>query len=279
MVPALAGYIAYSIASRPGIAPGMVGGMLAASLGAGFLGGIVAGFVAGYGTDALNRWLKLPRNLEGLKPVLILPVLGCLLTGLVMLYVVGAPVAALLGSLTHWLRGMQGANAVPLGALLGGMMAFDMGGPINKAAYAFSTGLIGAQVYTPMAATMAAGMTPPLGIALAAWLFPSRFTSDERQAARATAVLGLAFISEGAIPYAARDPLRVIPALVIGSACAGALSMLFGVELRVPHGGAFVLPIPNAVTHLGGYVIALVAGTVITAVLLAVMKRRVAEAS
>ncbi|MGN6138877.1 MAG: PTS fructose transporter subunit IIC [Ralstonia sp.] len=279
MVPVLAGYIAYSIASRPGIAPGMVGGMLAASLGAGFLGGIVAGFVAGYGTEALNRWLKLPRNLEGLKPVLILPVLGCLLTGLVMLYVVGAPVAALLASLTTWLRGMQGANAVPLGALLGGMMAFDMGGPINKAAYAFSTGLIGAQVYTPMAATMAAGMTPPLGIALAAWLFPSRFTRDERQAARATAVLGLAFISEGAIPYAARDPFRVIPALVVGSACAGALSMLFGVELRVPHGGAFVLPIPNAVTHLGGYVVALVAGTVVTAVLLAVMKRRVTEAA
>lgn len=275
MVPVLAGYIAYSIASRPGIAPGMVGGMLAASLGAGFLGGIVAGFVAGYGTEALNRWLKLPRNLEGLKPVLILPVLGCLVTGLVMLYVVGAPVAALLTSLTTWLRGMQGANAVPLGALLGGMMAFDMGGPINKAAYAFSTGLIGAQVYTPMAATMAAGMTPPLGIALAAWLFPSRFTGDERQAARATAVLGLAFISEGAIPYAARDPLRVIPALVAGSACAGALSMWFGVELRVPHGGAFVLPIPNAVTHLGGYMAALVAGTLVTAGLLAILKRRV----
>lgn len=275
MVPVLAGYIAYSIASRPGIAPGMVGGMLAASLGAGFLGGIVAGFVAGYGTQALNRWLKLPRNLEGLKPVLILPVLGCLLTGLVMLYVVGAPVAAVLSSLTTWLRGMQGANAVPLGALLGGMMAFDMGGPINKAAYAFSTGLIGAQVYTPMAATMAAGMTPPLGIALAAWLFPSRFTADERQAARATAVLGLAFISEGAIPYAARDPLRVIPALVAGSACAGALSMWFGVELHVPHGGAFVLPIPNAVTHLGGYVVALAVGTLLTAALLAVLKRRV----
>ncbi|MDO3619481.1 fructose-specific PTS transporter subunit EIIC [Ralstonia pseudosolanacearum] len=276
MVPALAGYIAYSVANRPGIAPGMVGGMLAASLGAGFLGGIVAGFVAGYGTSALNRWLRLPRNLDGLKPVLILPVLGSLLTGLVMLYVVGAPVATLLASLTAWLRGMQGANAVPLGALLGGMMAFDMGGPVNKAAYAFSTGLIGSQVYTPMAATMAAGMTPPLGIALAAWLFPSRFTGEERQAARATAVLGLAFISEGAIPYAARDPLRVIPALVTGSACAGALSMLFGVELRVPHGGAFVLPIPNAVTHLGGYVVALVAGTVLTAVLLALLKRRVA---
>lgn len=276
MVPALAGYIAYSVANRPGIAPGMVGGMLAASLGAGFLGGIVAGFVAGYGTSALNRWLRLPRNLDGLKPVLILPVLGSLLTGLVMLYVVGAPVAALLASLTAWLRSMQGANAVPLGALLGGMMAFDMGGPVNKAAYAFSTGLIGSQVYTPMAATMAAGMTPPLGIALAAWLFPSRFTGEERQAARATAVLGLAFISEGAIPYAARDPLRVIPALVTGSACAGALSMLFGVELRVPHGGAFVLPIPNAVTHLGGYVVALVAGTVLTTVLLALLKRRVA---
>lgn len=279
MVPVLAGYIAYSIASRPGIAPGMVGGMLAASLGAGFLGGIAAGFVAGYGTQALNRGLKLPRNLDGLKPVLILPVLGCLLTGLVMLYVVGEPVAALLAWLTAWLRGMQGANAVPLGALLGGMMAFDMGGPINKAAYAFSTGLIGAQVYTPMAAAMAGGMTPPLGIALAAWLFPSRFTRDERQAARATAVLGLAFISEGAIPYAARDPLRVIPALVAGSAITGAMSMWFGVELRVPHGGAFVLPIPNAVTHLGGYLAALVAGTVVTAVLLAVMKRRVADAA
>ncbi|RBL35419.1 PTS fructose transporter subunit EIIBC, partial [Xanthomonas oryzae pv. oryzae] len=161
MVPALAGYIAYSIADRPGIAPGMIGGLVAANLNAGFLGGIIAGFIAGYGVAALNRYITLPRNLEGLKPVLILPVLGTLLVGLAMMYVFGQPVADLLAWLTAWLRGMQGSSALLLGLLLGGMMAFDMGGPVNKAAYAFSTGLIASQVYTPMAAAMVAGMTPP----------------------------------------------------------------------------------------------------------------------
>ena len=273
MVPALAGYISYSIADRPGITPGMVGGMLAASLGSGFLGGIIAGFIAGYGTDWLNRHIKLGRNLDGLKPVLILPVLGSLLVGLLMIYVVGNPVASALAVLTEWLKGMQGSSALLLGALLGAMMAFDMGGPLNKAAYAFSTGLIASQVYTPMAAVMAAGMTPPLGIALATMLFRDRFTADEHEAGKAAGVLGISFITEGAIPFAARDPLRVIPALIAGSALTGAISMSSGAELKVPHGGIFVLPIPNAVSHLGMYLVALVAGTVTTAVLLRLLKK------
>lgn len=275
MVPILAGYIAYSIADRPGIAPGMVGGMLAGSLGSGFLGGIAAGFIAGYGTDWLNRHIKLHRNLDSLKPVLILPVLGSLLVGLLMIYVVGTPVAAVLTALTDWLKSMQGSSAVLLGAIIGGMMAFDMGGPVNKAAYTFSTALIASQVYTPMAAAMAAGMTPPLGIALATWLFADRFTRDEHEAGKAAAVLGISFITEGAIPFAARDPLRVIPALMGGSALTGALSMAFGVEQRVPHGGIFILPIPNAVTHLAMYVVCLAVGTVVTALLLRALKKPV----
>ena len=273
IVPALAGYIAFSIADRPGIAPGMIGGMLAANLGAGFIGGIAAGFVAGYGTAFLSRTIRLPKNLEGLKPVLILPVLGTLLTGLVMIYVVGTPVAVVLEWLTAWLRSLTGSNALFLGLLLGAMMAFDMGGPVNKAAYAFSVGLIASQVYTPMAATMVGGMTPPLALALATRLFANRFTLDEREAGNAAAVLGLAFVSEGAIPFAARDPLRVIPALMAGSGLAGAISMMVGAELRVPHGGVFVLPIPGAVTHLAGYVAALVAGTVASALLLGLLKK------
>ncbi|CAD7382607.1 PTS fructose transporter subunit IIC [Xanthomonas arboricola] len=277
MVPALAGYIAYSIADRPGIAPGMIGGLVAANLNAGFLGGIIAGFIAGYGVAALNRYIRLPRNLEGLKPVLILPVLGTLLVGLAMMYVFGQPVADLLAWLTAWLRGMQGSSALLLGLLLGGMMAFDMGGPVNKAAYAFSTGLIASQVYTPMAAAMVAGMTPPLGIALATWVFRNRFTVEERGSATAAGVLGLAFVTEGAIPYAARDPLRTIPALVIGSAVAGAISMTAGAELKAPHGGIFVLLIPNAVTHLLNYVLALVVGVLVTAVALRLLKKPVAD--
>jgi PTS system fructose-specific IIC component len=277
MVPALAGYIAFSIADRPGIAPGMIGGVLAANLGAGFLGGIVAGFIAGYGVYWLNRLIQLPKTLQGLKPVLILPLLGTLLTGLLMIYAVGTPVAAVLTFLTEWLRGMQGSSAILLGLLLGAMMAFDMGGPVNKASYAFSTALVSSQVYTPMAATMVAGMTPPLALALATRLFRNRFTPDEHEAGSAAAVLGLAFVTEGAIPFAARDPLRVIPSLMAGSALAGAISMAVGAELKVPHGGVFVLPIPGAVTHLAGYVIALVAGTFASALLLGIVKRPLAS--
>ncbi|MFO1419550.1 MAG: PTS fructose-like transporter subunit IIB [Candidatus Competibacteraceae bacterium] len=275
MVPILAGFIAYSIADRPGIAPGMIGGMIASTIGSGFLGGIAAGFLAGYVVKFLSDHIPLPRTLAGLKPVLILPLLGTLIVGLLMYYVVGEPVAVALAAITAWLKGLQGSNAVFLGLLLGSMMAFDMGGPVNKAAYAFATGLITSQVYAPMAAVMAAGMVPPLGLALASVLFKNRFSLDEREAAGATAVLGISFITEGAIPYAAKDPLRVIPALMLGSAVAGAISMVAGCELRVPHGGAFVLWIPNAVTHLGPYLIAIVAGTLVTTAALFFLKRPV----
>ena len=276
IVPALAGYIAYSIADRPGIAPGMIGGMLAANLQAGFLGGIAAGFIAGYATAFLNKHIRLHKNLEGLKPVLILPLLATAITGLLMVYVVGVPVAAILSALTEWLKGMQGTSAVLLGLVLGGMMAVDMGGPVNKAAYASSAALIASGITAPMAAVMIGGMTPPLGIALATRLFPARFSKPEREAGGAAAVLGAAFITEGAIPFAAADPLRVIPSMVAGSALAGAIALSLGVELKVPHGGLFVLPIPNAVTNLPGALIALVAGTVVTGLLVGLLKKRAA---
>ncbi|MFZ1830536.1 MAG: PTS fructose-like transporter subunit IIB [Candidatus Competibacteraceae bacterium] len=273
MVPILAGFIAYSIADRPGIAPGMIGGMIASTIGSGFLGGIAAGFLAGYVVKWMSDYIRLPRTLDGLKPVLILPLLGTLVVGLLMYFVVGEPVAAALATITAWLKGMQGSSAIFLGLLLGAMMAFDMGGPVNKSAYAFATGLIVSEVYAPMAAVMAAGMVPPLGLALATVLFKNRFSLDEREAGGATAVLGISFITEGAIPYAAKDPLRVIPALMLGAATTGALSMVFGCELRVPHGGVFVLPIPNAVTNLGPYLIAIVVGTLIAAAALFFLKR------
>ncbi|GJE25516.1 fructose-specific PTS transporter subunit EIIC [Methylobacterium organophilum] len=276
IVPALAGYIAYSIADRPGIAPGMIGGMLAANLQAGFLGGIAAGFIAGYTTAFLNRHIRLHKNLEGLKPVLILPLLATTITGLLMVYVVGVPVAAVLAALTGWLKGMQGASALVLGLILGGMMAVDMGGPINKAAYASAAALLSSGVDAPMAAVMLGGMTPPLGIALATRLFPGRFTAPEREAGGAAAVLGAAFITEGAIPFAAADPLRVIPSMVAGSGIAGALALSLGVELKVPHGGLFVLPIPNAVTNVTGALIALVVGTLVTALLVGLLKKKAA---
>lgn len=277
MVPMLAGFIAYSIADRPGITPGAIGGMVAGQIGAGFLGGIVAGFLAGYVVYYLNEYIKLPKNLEGLKPVLILPLLGTTIVGLLMFYVLGGPVAAALAAMTAWLKGMQGANAVLLGAIIGLMMAFDMGGPVNKAAYTFATGLIDPNVgiYGPMAAAMVAGMTPPLGVALATKLFRNRFSADEHEAGNAAAVLGISFITEGAIPFAAKDPFRVIPSLMIGSAVAGMIAMALGCEQRVPHGGIFVLPIPNAVTNLGGYLIALVVGTVITTAALGILKRKI----
>lgn len=279
MVAVLSGYIAYSIADRPGLAPGLVGGLLAQQLGAGFLGGIVSGFLAGYLTKFLAEKIRLPENLEGLKPVLILPFLSTLVVGLLMIFVIAPPVQSVLGALTEWLNSMRGANAVLLGVLLGAMMAFDMGGPVNKAAYTFGVGLLGSQVYTPMAAVMAAGMTPPLGLALAVVLARSRFEADERKAGGAAAVLGAAFITEGAIPFAAKDPLRVIPALVLGSAIAGALSMWGGVQLLVPHGGIFAVLIPGAVTGLATYALAIVAGSVVTAGALLLLKKPVPAAT
>lgn len=275
MVPVLSGFIAYSIADRPGIAPGLIGGMLASSIGAGFLGGIVSGFIAGYATALLNKYIKLPRTLEGIKPVLVLPVLGSAVVGLLMLFIVGPPVSAALEWLTETLSGMQDTAAGLLGIVLGLMMAFDMGGPVNKAAYAFSVGLLDSELYMPMAAVMAAGITPPLGLALATLLFKNRFSHDEREAGKAAWVLGASFITEGAIPFAAKDPFRVIPSIMAGSAVAAGLSMIFGCELRVPHGGIFVLPIPNAVTNLGLYIVAILIGTAVTSGMLFLLKRPV----
>ena len=278
-VPILSGYIAYSIADRPGLAPGMIGGILAGLTGSGFLGGIIAGFLAGYTVYWLNRLIKLPRNFAGIMPVLILPVLGSLIVGLLMFYVVGVPVHAANVALTNWLQGIQSTNAVFLGLLLGLMMAFDMGGPVNKAAYAFSVGLLGSGITAPMAAVMAAGMTPPLGLALASVVFKNRFTHDEREAGKAAWVLGLSFITEGAIPFAAEDPFRVIPSIMIGSAVTGALSMLFGCQLHVPHGGVWVIFIPNVVTNLLPYILSIVVGTVVTAGSLFILKRPIAAES
>jgi PTS system, fructose-specific, IIB component/PTS system, fructose subfamily, IIC component len=277
IVPILAGYISYSIADRPGIAPGMIGGVIASSIGAGFLGGLVAGFLAGYLTYWLNKWIKLPSSLAGLKPILILPLLSTGIVGLLMIYVIGTPVSWLLAVLTTWLAGMQGVNALILGLILGGMMAIDMGGPINKSAYTFSVGLLASHVTAPMAAVMAAGMTPPLGLAIATMLFKNRFTKDEYEARQATFVLGLSFITEGAIPFAARDPFRVIPSTMLGSAVAGGLSMLFGSHLLVPHGGIFVLFIPGAVVNLLPYVVAILVGTVVTTGMLFILKRPIAK--
>lgn len=273
MVPVLSGFIAYSIADRPGLAPGLIGGMLASQLGAGFLGGIISGFIAGYSTYYLRQWIRLPQNLEGLMPVLVLPLLSTLVTGLLMVYVIGEPAKAIMDGLTAWLNGMTGTNAVLLGVLLGAMMAFDMGGPVNKAAYTFAVGLLGSDTFAPMAAVMAAGMTPPLGLALATVIAKRKFTQEEHEAGKAAGVLGICFITEGAIPFAAKDPLRVIPSIMIGSAVTGALSMLFGATLRAPHGGVFVLGIPNAVGNLGMYIVAILVGTAVTALLLSVVKR------
>ncbi len=274
-VPVLAAFIAYSIADRPGLTPGLIGGMLATSLGAGFLDGIVAGFLAGYVTKLMNDRINLPQNLQGLKPVLILPLLSTLIVGLVMIFVVGPPVKTALLALTAWLNGMQETSAVVLGVLLGAMMAFDMGGPLNKAAYTFAVGLLASKVYGPMAAVMAAGMTPPLALGLAATLFKNRFNQEERDASKAAIVLGISFVTEGAIPFAAKDPLRVIPCLMAGSAVTGAISLAASVRLMVPHGGLFVLLIPHAVQPLGMYLVAILAGTLVSTAALYVVKRPV----
>ena len=272
MVPLLAGYIAYSIADRPGLAPGLVGGLLAVSTGAGFLGGIVIGYFAGYLAMLIAKYLPLPKTLEALKPILIVPLLATLVTGLVMQFIVGTPIAWLMEALTEWLRSMGTANAVVLGAILGGMMCTDMGGPINKVAYAFGTGLISAQVYAPMAAVMAGGMVPPLAMGIATLIARKKFAKAEQESGKASLVLGLCFISEGAIPFAARDPLRVIPCCIIGGAITGGMALAFGSELMTPHGGLFALAIPGVVKPVIGYLLSIVVGSVIAGVAYALIK-------
>ena len=272
-VAVLSAFIAYSIADRLGIAAGLIGGMLAHNLGAGFLGGIASGFLAGYVTQFLAAKIKLPDNLEGLKPVLIIPFFSTVIVGLLMIYIIAPPVEVINQTMTHWLNAMSGANALLFGAILGGMMAFDMGGPVNKAAYTFAVGLLASKIYTAMAVVMAAGMVPPLGLGLAVFLFKNRFDHEEREAGGPALVLGAAFITEGAIPFAAKDPLRVIPALVLGSAITGALTMAFSVQLLVPHGGIFAMLIPGAVTNLLPYLAAIFIGTVTTTATLFGLKK------
>ncbi|MGY2796608.1 fructose PTS system EIIBC or EIIC component [Ewingella americana] len=273
MVPVLAGFIAFSIADRPGLTPGLIGGMLAVSTGAGFLGGIIAGFLAGYVARFIGSKLRLPQSMEALKPILIIPLLASLVTGLVMIYVVGTPVSKILVGLTNWLQSMGTANAVLLGAILGAMMCTDMGGPVNKASYAFGVTLLSSSVYAPMAAIMAAGMVPPLAMGLATILARKKFEQGEREGGKAAMVLGLCFITEGAIPFAARDPMRVLPCCIAGGALTGALSMAFGAKLMAPHGGLFVLLIPGAITPILGYLVAIIAGTLLAGVSYALLRR------
>ena len=278
MVPVLAGYIAFSIADRPGLTPGLIGGMLAVSTGSGFIGGIIAGFLAGYLAKAISKGVKLPPSMEALKPILIIPLFSSLIVGLAMIYLIGKPVAGILAGLTSWLQSMGTANAVLLGAILGGMMCTDMGGPVNKAAYAFGVGLLSTQTYAPMAAIMAAGMVPPLAMGLATIVARKKFDKGQQEGGKAALVLGLCFISEGAIPFAVRDPMRVLPCCIAGGALTGAISMAIGAKLMAPHGGLFVLLIPGAITPVVGYLLSIVAGTLLAGLVYAFLKRPETEA-
>ncbi|WP_445493749.1 PTS fructose transporter subunit IIBC [Photorhabdus sp. SF281] len=273
MVPVLAGYIAFSIADRPGLTPGLIGGMLAASTNAGFIGGIIAGFLAGYTAKLISTKVKLPQSMSALKPILIIPLFASLITGLIMIYVVGKPVAGIMAGLTHWLSNMGTTNALLLGAILGGMMCADMGGAVNKAAYAFGVGLLSSQTYAPMAAIMAAGMVPPLAMGVATLIARKKFDSVQRESGKAALVLGLCFISEGAIPFAVRDPMRVLPCCIVGGAVTGAISMAVSAQLMAPHGGLFVLLIPGAVTPVLGYLMSIIVGTLLGGSAYAVLKR------
>lgn len=275
MLPILAGFFAMSIADRPGLAVGFVGGSIAANGTSGFLGALVAGFVAGYIVNLLKKiFSKLPESLDGVKPVLLYPLLGIFLIGVIMQFVVEPPIGALNTAINNGLNGLNGASAVVLGVLLGGMMAIDMGGPVNKAAYVFGTASIAAGNYNIMAAVMIGGMVPPLAIALATIFFKNKFTAEERKAGPTNFIMGLSFITEGAIPFAASDPLHVLPACAVGSAVAGGLSMAFGCTLMAPHGGIFVVPtIGNPLMYL----VALVIGSFIACGLLGLLKKKVSE--
>lgn len=275
MLPILAGFIAMSIADRPGLAVGFVGGSIAANGISGFLGALVAGFVAGYIVLLLKKvFSKLPESLDGMKPVLLYPLLGIFLVGVIMQFVVEPPIGALNTAINNGLNGLNGASAVVLGVLLGGMMSVDMGGPVNKAAYVFGTASIAAGNYNIMAAVMIGGMVPPIAIALATIFFKNKFTAEERKAGPTNFIMGLSFITEGAIPFAASDPLHVLPACAVGSAVAGGLSMAFGCTLMAPHGGIFVVPtIGNPLMYL----VALVIGAFIACGLLGLLKKKVSE--
>lgn len=273
MIPVLAGFIGMSIADRPGFAPAMVGGLIAANSGAGFLGGLIAGFLGGYVVVFLKKTLVfLPESLDGIKPVLLYPLLGIFITGAIMLLAVVSPVKGINEGLQSFLGSMGTTNKVILGIILGGMMAVDMGGPINKAAFTFGIAMIDAGNFAPHAAIMAGGMVPPLGIALATTLFKNKFTKEERDAGKTNYIMGACFITEGAIPFAAADPMRVLPASIIGSAIAGALTMMFNIGLPAPHGGIFVFLIVKGNPLLYG--LAVLIGSFVTAALIGFLKKK-----
>ena len=273
MVPVMAGFIGMSIADRPGFAPAMVGGLISLNNGGGFLGGLIGGFLGGYSVVLLKKvFSKLPESLEGIKPVLLYPLFGIFITGALMYGVIIDPIAALNTGVTNFLETLGTGNLILLGAVLAGMMAVDMGGPVNKSSFTFGIAMIAAGNYAPHAAVMAGGMVPPLGIALATTFFRNKFTKDEREAGKVCYIMGLSFITEGAIPFAASDPIRVIPASVIGAAIAGGLSMFFGVLLPAPHGGIFVFPV---VTNPVMYLISVVIGSLVTAFILGTWKKPV----
>lgn len=273
LVPVLAGYIAYGMADRPGLVPGFVGGMIASTINAGFLGGLAAGLIAGGVVLAIQK-VKIPKAVRGIMPVVVIPLISSAIVGFLMFVVIGKPIASAQKGMTNWLNGLSGSNAILLGALLGLMMCFDLGGPVNKVAYTFATA--GIAVASPsdsamkiMAAVMAAGMVPPLAMALATTVRGRLFTETERENGKAAWVLGASFISEGAIPFAAADPLRVIPSSMVGGAITGALSMAFGATLRAPHGGIFVVPL---IGNPFLYLIAIAVGMCVTAGLVVVLK-------
>ena len=273
MIAVFAGYVAFSIADRPGLAVGLAGGMLATTAGAGILGGIISGFLAGYVVKFLNDIIKLPASMQSLKPILILPLFGTAIVGLAMVYLINPPVAQIMEALSTWLKQMGDVNAVVLGIIIGTMMCVDMGGPVNKAVYTFSVGMIASNILTPMAAAMAAGMVPPIGMAIATWLARNKFSVSERDAGKSSFVLGLCFISEGALPFVAADPVRVIISSIIGGATAGAISMALAIELNAPHGGLFVIPL---VSQPLIYLAAIGVGSLITGVLYALIKPKLA---
>ena len=275
MLPVLAGFIAMSIGDRPALALGFVGGMMAANGKSGFLGALAAGFLAGYLILLLRKVFdKLPQAIEKIAPVLLYPFVGILLMGLIMNFIIEPPVGALNTALNTALTNMNGSSKILLGIIVAGMMAIDMGGPFNKAAYVFGTASIAAGNYDIMAAVMIGGMVPPCAIALSTLLFKNKFTKEERESGPVNFIMGLAFITEGAIPFAASDPVRVLPSCMIGSALAGALSMAFGCTLMAPHGGIFVFPV---VDHALFYLAALAAGTAAGALLLGILKKKVTE--
>ena len=275
MLPVLAGFIGMSIADRPGLAVGFVGGALAGQTGTGFLGALLAGFVSGYTVNGLKRvFAGLPASLDGIKPILLYPFFGILIMGLISLFIIAPPVSAINNWMIETLGGMDPSARVLMGLIVGGMMAVDMGGPINKAAYVTGTGLLASGEYHVMAAVMAGGMVPPLAIALATTLFKNRFTESQRRAGITNYVMGLSFITEGAIPFAASDPVRVIPSMVVGSSLAGALTMFFDCTLRAPHGGIFVVPtIGNPLMYL----VSILIGAVVGAVILSLLKKPIKE--